>query len=81
MKKILFFFISLSILSCSKDEESCRCQAATDGFLSDGTPADVFIERKCDDVSAADLIDVLEYAGTELGATEVYIDTATDIYQ
>ena len=73
MKKLSFILFLFLIASCSKDEESCRCQAETDVSM------DVYIEKRCEDVTDADVDNVLLYAGTELGAEFVYIDTATTI--
>ena len=78
MKKVLLLLagITLTLTSCSKDDDStpsCRCQAQTDiaGY-------EVFIEKRCSEVTNADLDRVLEYAGSQ-GVTYVYTDTAIDI--
>jgi hypothetical protein len=73
MKKLSFILFLALTISCSKDEETCRCQAATD------VSEDVYIEKRCEDLTAADVEKVLLYAGTELGAQFVYTDTATTI--
>ncbi len=75
MKKIVLILSILLFVSCSddKDDKNCRCQAETD------VASDVFIEKKCDDITLEDIDAVLEYAGTVLGANYVYTDTATTI--
>lgn len=79
MKKFLLLLagVTFTLASCSKDDDnsvpSCRCQAETDipGY-------EVYIEKRCNDVTDADLQRVLNYAGSQ-GVTYVYVDTAIDI--
>lgn len=78
MKKFLLLLagVTMTLASCSKDDDAapnCRCQAETDipGY-------EVYIEKRCSQVTDADLDRVLEYAGSQ-GVRFVYTDTAIDI--
>ena len=75
MKKLVLVLSVLFFVSCSddNDDKNCRCQAETD------VASDVFVEKKCEDLTQEDIDAALLYAGTELGANYVYTDTATTI--